>query len=269
MKSNTIKTAHVYFDKQTETLSIKKTENEWCPINFQWIPILKLNNKLNVKTNKMKSIVILPIVLLVTLITSCTKDPISGSGELTSEFRNVANFTKVNSEGVFEVLITQGATQSVEIIGDDNIIPEVKTTVVDNELRLYLDDDHNYKDITLKVNITVPSITSIKNNGVGNISISGVDTIDNFNVYNSGTGDISIEGSAKSLTLKNEGTGKFEGFLFTVDDCNVTIVGSGDCEINSANTLNVRIEGSGDVHYIGSPIIEVDISGSGKIIKSN
>jgi len=269
MKKDIIKAKHVYSDKKQNKVYLKKNNEKWFPINFQWIPVIKLNNELNIKTSKMKSMVILPIVLLVTLIMSCTKDSISGSGELTSEFRNVANFTKVNSEGVFELMITQGSTQSLEIIGDDNIIPEIKTNVVDNELRLYLDDDHNYKDITLKVNITVLSITSIKNSGVGNISILGVDTIDNFNVYNSGTGDITIDGSAQSLTLENEGTGKFKGFQFAIDDCNVTIVGSGDCEINSENTLNVRIEGSGDVHYIGSPTIEADISGSGKIIKSN
>ena len=269
MKKDPIKAKDVYSDKNQNKVYLKKNKEEWFPINFQWVPVVQLNNELNVKANKMKSLIILPIVLILTMISSCTKDPISGSGELKSELRNVANFTKVNSEGVFEVLITQGTTQSVEIIGDDNILPEVKTTVVGNELRLYLDDDHNYKDITLKVNIIVPSITSIENSGIGNISISGVDTTDNFNVYNSGTGDISIEGTAKSLTLENEGTGKFKGFLFAVDDCNITIVGSGDCEINAATTLNVRIEGSGDVHYIGSPTIEADISGSGKIINSN
>lgn len=244
-------------------------KEHWHPINFQWIPIVKLRSELNVKTNKMKSIAILPIVLMLTLLTSCSKDPITGSGELTSEFRNVTNFTKVSSEGVFEIMITRGTSQSVEIIGDDNIIQEVKTNVIDNELILYLDDDNNYKDISLQVNIMVSSINSIKNYGVGDISILGVETTDNFNVHNSGTGDISIEGSAQSLTLENEGSGKFDGFLFAIDDCNVNIVGSGDCEINSANHLNVHIEGSGDVYYIGLPTIEADISGSGKIVNSN
>ena len=267
MKKDPIKAKQVYLDKKQNTVYLKKNNEEWFPINFQWIPVVKLNNDL--KINKMKNIVILPIVLLLTLISSCSKDPITGSGELNSEFRNVANFTKVSSEGVFEVMITQGTTQSVEIIGDDNIMQEVKANVVDDELRLYLDDDNNYKDITLKVNIIVPSINSIKNYGVGNISILDVDTIANFIVYNSGTGDISIEGNAKSLTIKNEGSGEFEGFQFAADECNLKIIGSGDCKINCANNLNVRIEGCGDVYYIGTPTIEADISGSGKIVNSN
>jgi len=217
----------------------------------------------------MKRIFFLLIVLLAILISSCSEDTIDGSGNLTSDIRNVANFRKVSSEGVFELTITQGDSQSVEIIADDNIMSKVITKVFDNELRLYLDEDNNYKNISLQANITVPIINGLKNDGTGNVLILNVDSDTDFNVYNSGTGDISIEGSAKSLTLKNEGDGKFEGFLFSVDDCNIKIEGSGDCNVNCKDYLNVQIEGSGDVYYLGTPTIEADISGSGKVINAN
>jgi len=125
-------------------------------------------------------------------MSSCSDDDlIIGSGNPTSEFRNGLNFSKISAEGVFDITITQGSVQSVEIIADDNIIHKVKTKVVSNELRLYLDDDNNYRGIILEVNIIVPNINNVKNSGVGNITILDVDTIDNFNVYNSGSGDIS------------------------------------------------------------------------------
>ncbi|MDM9632685.1 head GIN domain-containing protein [Robiginitalea aurantiaca] len=215
----------------------------------------------------MKRINISICVLLITL-TACTKDPIVGSGIPISEFRNVADFTKVSSEGVFEVTITQGNSQSVEVIADDNIIRRVKTEVVNNELRLYL-DDNNYEDISLKANIVAKRINGIKNTGVGNIEISNVDEGGSFEVFNSGTGNIAIQGNAESLMLQNEGTGKFNGFLFTVSNCNVEIIGSGDCEVHAISTLNVDIEGSGDVYYKGTPALEVNISGSGKVIDAN
>jgi len=47
------------------------------------------------------------------------------------------------------VTVTQGESQSVEIIADDNIMSKVITKVVDNEFRLYLDEDNNYKNISL------------------------------------------------------------------------------------------------------------------------
>ena len=212
--------------------------------------------------------IIISICILQFSLTACTKDAIVGSGTPISEFRNVADFTKVSSEGVFEVTITQGDFQSVEIIANDNIIHRVKTEVVDNEIRLYL-DDRNYKNISLQANIIAARINGIKNIGVGNIMISNVDESGNFNVYNSGTGNISIEGSAESMTLENEGTGKFKGFQFIVSNCNAEIFGSGDCEVNPTNTLNVDIEGNGDVYYKGSPDIDAKISGSGKVINAN
>ncbi|MCJ7467557.1 MAG: DUF2807 domain-containing protein [Maribacter sp.] len=215
----------------------------------------------------MKRITISICILLLT-VTACTKDTIEGSGSPISEIRNVTDFTKVSSEGVFEVTITHGNSQSVEITADDNIIQRVKTEVVDNELRLYL-DDHNYRDISLKANIVVERINGIKNTGIGDFVISNVDEGGNFNVSNSGTGNISITGNAESLTLQNEGDGKFNGFQFIVSNCSAKIIGSGDCEVYPISTLNVDIEGSGDVYYKGTPAIEANISGSGRVIDAN
>lgn len=269
MKTKTIKTKQVYSEKNQEKVYLKRINEEWHPINFQWIPVFKLKNELNLKTNDMKNLLIIPIALVLTLLSSCTKEPINGSGYLSSENRNVANFTKVSSDGVFEVTITQGTIQSVEIIADNNIINKVITNVVDSELRLYLDDDYNYTGINLQVNIVVPSINGIKNSGVGTVSIFDIDTQDNFDINNSGSGNINMEGSAKSLTLKNEGSGRINGFQFAVDNCNVNIIGSGDCKINCTNNLYVRIEGSGNVYYKGNPTIDVDISGSGQVVNDN
>lgn len=215
----------------------------------------------------MKRITLSICVLLLTL-TACTKDTIEGSGTPISEIRNVADFTKISSEGVFEVTITKGNSQSVEITADDNIIRRVKTEVIDNELRLYL-DDRNYQAIRLKANIIVERMNGIKNAGTGDIVISNIDEVGNFNVSNSGSGNISITGSAENLILHNQGDGKFNGFQFIVTNCSVEIIGSSDCEVHPTSTLNVAIEGSGDVYYKGTPAIEVNISGSGKVIDAN
>lgn len=222
------------------------------------------------KTNKMKILVILPILVLSVLISSCSSDDdtIYASGNLITEKREIESFTKLSSEGIFEVTITQGSPQSVEIIADDNVIQHVRTSVVDSQLKLYL-EDYNFRDISLHANIVVERINGIENSGVGDIIISNVDETGSFNIYNSGAGNISIQGSAESLTIENEGTGKFNGFLFLVSDCNVEIIGSGDCEVNAMNALDVDIKGSGDVYYKGSPAVSTTISGSGNVINAN
>lgn len=251
MKKNTLKIGNVYSEKTLNTIEQRETQI------------------INLKTNKMKYLVILPIILLLILSSSCTKDSIIESGEITSELRSVTSFTKLSSEGIFEVTITQGNTQSVEIIAHENIFPYIKSMVVNNELRLYLDDDYNYGNVTLMANITVPNIYSVRNSGAGNISILNIDNDENFNVENSGSGEISIEGTAQGLSIRNEGSGNFNGFLFTVPNCSINTIGSGDSKVNCTGNLNIRIEGSGDVYFLGTPIIAADISGSGEVVNAN
>lgn len=216
----------------------------------------------------MKRTVYLLGVLVCTILSCSPDDVIFGSGNLTSEFRNVSSFTKVSSEGVFEVTITQGSPQSVELIADDNVIDNIKTNVVNNELRLYL-DKHSFSNVNLKANIVVERINGIQNIGTGSIFVNNVSENGNFNIYNSGSGNISMEGSAESLTLENEGSGKFKGFQLKLSDCSLKIIGSGDCEVNASNTLHVSIEGSGNTYYKGLPNITTSINGSGKIINAN
>lgn len=248
-----------------------QSENEWHPINFQWIPLVKLNQELNLKTRKMKNLFMLPILILLACITSCSDDDdtLIGSGNLTTATRTVDTFTKINSEGVFEVTVTQGASQSVEITADDNIIGQVRASVSNNELRLRLNENYNYRDITVRANITVVNLNGLTNSGIGDMYIHNVDNNGAFSIDNEGTGNIEIDGVSTSLAVKNQGSGNISGFDFLVNDCTIDIEGSGDVKISCSDNLDVDIEGSGDVYYKGTPTINTNITGSGSVINAN
>ena len=117
--------------------------------------------------------------------------------------------------------------------------------------------------------VTATILNGIRNIGTGSVTASNLSGAEVYNVFNSGTGQITLSGSANSLTLKNEGTGDFKGFDFPVLDADVTLIGTGNCEVHCTETLNVRIEGSGDVYYKGDPTLQVEIEGSGKVIDAN
>ena len=217
----------------------------------------------------MKSTIkVLVLSCITCLLLSCSSDIFYGSGNLESERREVSNFTKIRSEGVFNVMVTQGALQSVEIIADDNIIQKVKTKVVNNELILTLDND-SYQNINLQANITVTALNGIKNYGVGNMSILGVSEAESLNVLNSGSANILLEGSTNYMSVRNEGSGNIIGFDFYIKEGYFDIEGSGNVEISCANNLEVTIDGSGNVYYKGNPSIDTNIKGSGSVINSN
>ena len=65
------------------------------------------------------------------------------------------------------------------------------------------------------------------------------------------------------------GSGGFFGFPLTAENCDVDILGSGNCEVTALGKLDVILDGSGSVFYKGSPIIHEDITGSGRVVDSN
>ena len=88
----------------------------------------------------MKDKVIFTLSLTVLLLaSSCSKDDeFFGSDIIISEFRNVADFNRIYSEGTFTINILQGPEQSVEVITSDNIMHRLETSVSNNKLKIYL-----------------------------------------------------------------------------------------------------------------------------------
>ena len=206
--------------------------------------------------------------VLLSFMVSCSEEAIVGSGNIVSEEREVISFSRISSEGVIDMEITQGDSQFIEITADDNVIDRVRTKVNNGELSLYLDGD-SFKNIQVRAVLRVKSLTAIRNIGTGDISARDFNGNENFNLYNSGTGNIELTGSATSLTLENEGTGTISAFGFPVRQADLTLIGSGDCEVHCTESMNVFIDGSGNVYYKGNPSIQISVEGSGEVINSN
>ncbi|HTE23869.1 GIN domain-containing protein [Flavitalea sp.] len=85
-------------------------------------------------------------------ISSCKKR-ISGSGNSITEQRNIGNFSGLESNGSFDVLIVESSTTSLNITGEDNIISELETVVENGTLKIRFRKNLNVKhgDITMAI----------------------------------------------------------------------------------------------------------------------
>ncbi|MBP0904068.1 head GIN domain-containing protein [Mariniflexile gromovii] len=214
----------------------------------------------------MKNIGIISIFVLSFL--GCSSDTFVGSGDTISEIRQVANFSKVSSEGMFEVYITKGNEQSVEIIADDNIMHRVKTKVSNGKLKLHLLDG-NYNNTHLKAYITVKNLSQVENFGAGDIHLFNNYEVEVFKVINSGSASVFLEGSCEFLDIRNEGSGNIFAYEMEGSKVSTKTIGAGDIEVTCKSQLFVKIEGSGSLYYRGAPLISTNISGSGKVINDN
>lgn len=227
--------------------------------------------------------------LLLLVATSCIDDiTIRGNGIAATQGRSVSGFDKVMSSGNFEVHITKGNEFEVVLNAEENILPYIETSVSGNTLLINIPGLHNVKNrLPIKVFITVPILTGVKQSGSGNITtdyfttdkmelfISGSGSISTavdaniVDVFISGSGWLKISGDANQSNLSISGSGNIDSYNLVVNNCDAIISGSGNMQVNAIKSIYAKISGSGNVHYIGNPIIETNISGSGKVIRDN
>jgi len=196
-------------------------------------------------------IVIVAIFIAGLMARSCEKmqTQIEGIGTITTNTLQVDPFNSIELEGADNVYISYGPQQEVTVTGHPNIISRIQTDVSNGTWFIELESG-NYGSYELTYYITVPVIEEVRNVGSGNVTVVDPLPVDQMR--------ISILGS-----------GSFFGFPLSASNCDVGIIGSGDCEVTVSSDLDVVIEGSGNVYYKGSPIIHEDITGSGRVVDAN
>ena len=234
----------------------------------------------------------IPAVLLLValLVSGCGFQVVSGSGKLASETRNVSGFTSVSLAGIGNLYITLGATESVRIEAEDNLISYFDTSVLGSTLKIGLKDQ--YMGISLqptkpvKFYVTLPKIEAVTLAGSGNIFAtkvqanafkisllsSGNISIDSLiattvEMLLSGSGNISLGTvSADQVTSINAGSGDIQVGALTADKVFSKTAGSGDITLGGQVTeQSAQILGSGDYQAGGlkSTLATVNVSGSG------
>lgn len=218
------------------------------------------------------------IGLVVLLFISCSdndnddfpidNDCLQGQGAIVSETRTLADFHSINTTIVADIFLAQGPKEDVIIEAQPNILQELKTEVVNGELRLTF---NHCVDILqrVKVHITMPEIRNLTLTGVGDIMAQNQFNLTDLEVTLTGVGDIMLRGTSTTLDITLTGIGTVKAFGLDSEVCGVNITGVGDVEVLVNDMLNVTIAGVGNVFYKGNPSIASTITGSGGIVDSN
>lgn len=216
----------------------------------------------------MKKNMFIVIACVMLALLSCNKEKLSGNGSISTQERNLSNFTAVSVSGSTNVYITQGATFKVEVKGYSNLLTYFETKLVNSTLELGFKANTNVKNDNTEVFITMPVLESLSSEGSGNISTSGIFAGNtNFNARTSGSGNINFsQGATQNFYSSFEGSGNIYAIDMIANKAETNITGSGNTEITANATLKVKIDGSGNVYYRGTPVITTTITGSGAVI---
>lgn len=214
----------------------------------------------------------------------------------------IQNFSSIRIQGDFEVLLTQGSTESIKIEGPAYIVNDMVVERSGQELNIKLNrsiwpwksnswykksreewnwnnGDRERKKVT--VYITAKNLDGISMSGSGHIYFKDGLTTGNLRLHVSGSGhiegqvqanditskisgngNINLAGNAESSDVRISGSGSFSAAKLVTSNSKVHISGSGHANVNANKALTASISGSAHVGYTGN-VTSINTSKSG------
>lgn len=203
------------------------------------------------------------LIVALTLAPLASADEITGSGKSTTVKRELAAFTAVEIQTAGDIEIVVGKSAPLEITGDDNIAPLIKTEVSGDKLLISCDKSFTTKS-DLKFVLNVATIKTLDVYSSATAKVTGL-AGDPFTMEIHGAGKAALSGKTDSLSLRIKGSGKIEALSLAARNAEVTITGTGNAQVNAAETLKVSITGTGKVEYTGEPKVSKSITGIGGV----
>jgi hypothetical protein len=192
---------------------------------------------------------------------------VRGSGNASSEPREVSGFSQVRLDGTGDVTLEQSGTESLSVEADDNILPLLETTVRNGVLHLAIKSNVNLQPARpIRYHVTVKQLTGLGISGSGSVHATGIDAGD-LEAEISGSGSATLAGRADNVELRVSGSGSYHAAGLKCKTVRVSISGSGGATVNASDRLEANVSGSGSVHYAGDPAVTKHISGSGSVTR--
>jgi hypothetical protein len=211
-----------------------------------------------------------------------------GRGSIISEEIFLEPFHSIIFDEAGSVYIKQDTVQKVVVESHPNLIALLSTSVRNGEWRIRFRQCVSRYD-EFSVHISVLDLNSVVLNGSGTIETEN--TITSEDVYVAlpgsgnieleidcnmvdaeleGSGNITLQGTTDREVLYLSGSGNIRAFGMVSNMSEVTISGSGNCEVFVEEELDVLISGSGSVTYLGNPpVVNTRITGSGTVRPAN
>ena len=217
------------------------------------------------KGTKVKKLVVLVALLLLASGCHGLHTGVRGSGNIQKQKREVGSFTSITTAGAYDIEVVCQQSLSLEIEGDDNVLPLVTTEVSNNVLHVSSIRHYSVsKPITLR--ISVPDLEGISSSGAGKIEVSGLKN-DKFVVDASGAPTLKIAGETKVLNIDASGAGSIDTHKLRAAQVVVDSKGVSTVEVYAGQQLDVTVSGPSNVRYEGNPVVKKTINGPGSVEK--
>ena len=170
----------------------------------------------------------------------------SESGIIVEKKFDISDFNKIEASDGFKIQINQGASYSVSVSTNDNILKDLVVTREVDTLKLEMSHSKGSKTTsTLKAEVTMPELVGL--------------------FLNDGASAIAI-GSGQEIVIEMD-TGSYADFsAFQVNDAYVSVNNGSQITVNAINNLDAIANNGSKIYYLGNPeSLSKDASTAGTI----
>ena len=174
---------------------------------------------------------------------SGTIDATGDSGPQQSEDRTITAASRVELATPGTLVVTTGDTPSLRVTAGKDVIGELTNEAEDGVLTL--DTARSVDEFgDVRYELVLPSLEEL--------------TV-------TGSGTITVAGSADSLAVLLEGSGNYDGTGLEGERSEVTVAGSGRADVGRTGTLVAVVEGSGTITHDRGTEVDSRIDGTGHV----
>ena len=191
---------------------------------------------------------------------------VTGPGELVTESRPVEGFTAVSVSGAGHLIIEQTGVESLVITAEENLLPHIRSEVVDDVLRLGFAPGISVSGTREVVyRLTVRDLTGIEASGASRVEAHGLHTTQLASVF-SGASSFDASGSADAHVIVLSGASRAEAPDLRSRVVTATVSGASFGVLRVSGSLVATASGGSTLEYYGSPVLVTNVSG-GSVIR--
>lgn len=231
------------------------------------------------------------IAFLFLLLTSLTTSGcmfvggVDGNGNVVKETREISSFDALNVGGAFNIILTQGNSESLEIEADENLLPIIKTSVKGKTLYVTTEENiRNSKALNLYISFKVLerldisgacdiesahrlSFSTLKIEASGASEIDLDLTAEVLLCDYSGASEIELAGKVGECEFELSGASEIDAYDLVAGKIELKASGASEAKLHATESLKVRASGASSVRYMGNPNVDSNVSGAGSVKK--
>jgi Putative auto-transporter adhesin, head GIN domain len=191
--------------------------------------------------------------------------PIVGSGIALTQARDVGAFSaiRVGSAVVADVQI--GPTVGLSATADDNLLPNLMTTVSGTRLDVRVEGSVSTK-LPMRVTITVPSLDWLQVDSAGQLHVQGLSVAGSLRVNARSGGVIEASGTAESLDLQAAEASQVRLLDLDIGNATVRLETAATASISASQSVTGNVATAATLFVAGRPAIHVATDTTGRVV---